>query len=269
MPRLNAYLADRYVIASSVNNGVFKLFQIAFSKKDGSIFVTFPYLKGCAGRLGSIVLPKGQSVFKNLTIDKDFPVTSHLVKYSHHPSGQAHFSLTGKVKTSIKRNSVPLSEIGGHIFTIKAQGFSKFAILEKNKKPTKSRGIVVFPYEEKATQSLQFVCHIYAESELAKIVNHKTNSPWSRMYLPNNRIAYTIPIATPFFHNNERRYLLISAERTDYFCTSQEEGISFMGGFDSESLVNDYSKDSGFLLMCINPIDNFSDIVKKFGTIDL
>lgn len=43
-------------------------------------------------------------------------VTSHLVKYAHHPDGEAHFSQTGKVLTQVRRRAMPLDGIEGHCF---------------------------------------------------------------------------------------------------------------------------------------------------------
>jgi hypothetical protein len=49
-------------------------------------------------------------------------VTSHLVKYSHHPDGRAHFSQTGKIFTEIKKQSIALETQHGHMFSLLIQG---------------------------------------------------------------------------------------------------------------------------------------------------
>ena len=269
VPRLNAYSAGRYVIAARVGNRKCKLFQIAFSKKDGSLFVTFPYLKGCIGRVGEITLPAGQNYFENFRITDEFPVTSHLVKYSHHPSGQAHFSLTGKVRTSILTESVPLSEVNGHLFTVRFQGFEHFAALEAKKRATKARGIVEFPFDGAETPSIKIVCHWYSEREVARVVQHKNDSPWGIMLLPEGRKAITIPLLTPYSHEGERRYLLLGAERDEKPFSNEEKGIAFVGGFDPESVVFDYSVASKYLMMFLVESENFAELIEKFGTIDL
>lgn len=108
MGNINVVSAERYVVVAETDCGHRKIFQILFSKKDGSLFVTFPYLKGCSARVGTLVMPKGVGYHEQFHVGKDFPVSAHLVKYSHHPSGQAHFSLTGKVRTTIKKDSMRL-----------------------------------------------------------------------------------------------------------------------------------------------------------------
>jgi hypothetical protein len=61
----------------------------------------------------------------------------------------------------------------------------------------------------------------------------------------------------------------LSAERAGHAFTNIEQGISFMGGFDPEDIVFDYSKDTSFLLMFIHELVNFNELVESVGTIDL
>lgn len=269
MPRIKVYNADRYVVAANVNANRCKLFQIAFGKRDGSLFVTFPYLKDCIGRVGEITLPSGSNFHKQFKIQDEFPVTSHLVKYSHHPSGDAHFSLTGKVKTSVRTKSVPLSKVSGHIFTVRFQGFHYFSQLESLKKATAKRGIVEFPFETKFTSSIKIVCHWYSEAELTRFVPPKMENPWFVLPLPEGRKAVAIILAAPNAYEGERRYLLLGAERDVEPLNGEEKGISFMGGFDSEKKVFDYTDETRFLLMFISESKNITELVAKYGTIDL
>jgi hypothetical protein len=269
MPAVNVYCADRYVIAANINGINHKIFQIAFSPSDASIYVTFPYLKGCLGRLGVVNLPRGQRTCKKLTVGHDFPVTSHLVKYSHHPSGQAHFSLTGKVKTSIKKQSVPLLAASGHIFTANFQGIHFFKELEANKKATNKRGIVNFAFDNKEISSIKFVCHIYSEQELGKRVSHNLKSPWTLVCLPSGEKCIGVPLATPVHSDGQRRFLFLAAQATEPSLTGIEKGISFMGGFDQESTVFNHELQTTFLMMFVHNSGDFEDLALKFGTIDL
>lgn len=270
MSRVNVYASDRYVIAASVNGISYKLFQITFAKSDSSLFIIFPYLKGCGGRLGVVTIPKGSNYFKIFNVGKDFPVTSHLVKYSHHPSGQAHFSLSGKVLTDVRKKSVPLSLANGHIFTAIFQGLSHFEIVKENEKATEKRGIVPFHFIGKNIQSIKFVCHFYSEKELRIRVKHFDETPWTKVMLPNGKFSVGIPLSTPFYFEGERRYLFLGAEYLGYpFATNIDRSITFMGGFDPENVVFDYTHDSSFLMMFIHDLDNINKLAKMFGTIDL
>jgi len=216
-----------------------------------------------------VKLPAGKGAFEKLTVGENFPVTSHLVKYSHHPSGQAHFSLTGKVRTSIKKQSVPLHVVSGHIFTATFQGIHFFKALEENKKATSKRGIVPFAFDETEISSIKFVCHIYSEQELGKRVSHKLKSPWTLVHLPSGEKCIGIPLATPIHIDGQRRFLFLAAQATEPSLTGQDKGISFMGGFDQESTVFNHSSETEFLMMFIHESKNLEDLSLKFGTIDL
>ncbi len=270
MPKLNIYDANRYVIAANLQKNKVKLFQINFSKKDGSLFLMFPYLKGCPCRIGEIRLQKGIAVFENIRVGDNFPVSSHQVKYAHHTSGQAHFSLTGKVRNEIKTRSVALSETYGHIFTAVFQGLQSFDQLEAHKPATKSRGVVPFPFDAKPVECVKIVGFIYSESELVKrAFFDKPGSPWFKMISPNGQVKVGIVLNTTITHNGEKRYLLLAASRESRQITNKDRGIIFTGGFDSEDHVNDYSKESSLLMMFVNDSANFAEIAKEFGTIDL
>ena len=56
--------------------------------------------------------------------DPTYRITSHLVKYSHHVDGRAHFSQGGKILTAIKRQSMALDKQYGHIFSLLVQGLN-------------------------------------------------------------------------------------------------------------------------------------------------
>jgi hypothetical protein len=155
------------------------------------------------------------------------------------------------------------------LFTARFQGFEHFAELEAKKKATKARGIVEFPFDEAETSSIKIVCHWYSEREVAKVVQHKNESPWGILSLPEGRRAITIPLLTPYSHDEERRYLLLGAERDEKPFSDEEKGIAFIGGFDPESVVFDYSVASKFLLMFITESENLAELVEKFDTIDL
>lgn len=269
MNNINVISAERYVVVAETDCGDRKLFQILFSKKDGSLFVTFPYLKGFSVRVGTVLMPAGIGYHEQFCVGKNFPVSAHLVKYSHHPSGQAHFSLTNKVRTAIRKDSVPLSKLVGHIFTVRVQGFSHFEKLEKSKVPLRERMVIPFSFAEKDLESLKFVCHYYAESELKKRFRHYDGSPWTRVDLPGGAVAVGIALTTPFFFEGQRRYLFLGAERAKYAFNGIGAGISFMGGFDDEETVLDLEKESSCLMMFAHNIDNYTELVETVGTIDL
>src|SRR6185312_17179649 len=59
----------------------YQICQITFSKKDGSIFVSFPYLAETAGVLSIAKFPDHQSGSVTLSFGEEARSTSHLAKY--------------------------------------------------------------------------------------------------------------------------------------------------------------------------------------------
>jgi hypothetical protein len=267
--RINAYTAERYVIAcKSASIGV-KLFQIAFAKSDASMFVTFPYYSDGLGRLGIVKLNPSMTYPTDLTVGESFPVTAHNVKYTHHPSGQAHFSLSGKVRTIIKKTSTKLQNSSGHIFTILIQGIEFFETLKSTDQGKLKRGVVPFSLNINSTKAVKFVAHWYSQSELAKRGNFSDNSPWFKSITPNGETSIAIALTTPYVHNEEPYFLLLSFYEIARITEDQEVFFSFLGGFDLPDVVFDHSVESS-LLMCIYPAyGDFEQLAREFGSIDL
>lgn len=254
MRRVKAYLAERYVIAVRTTNGARKLFQIVPSKNDGSLYITFPYYRHGGGQMGEVQLDANETYPSGLTVGDGFSVSTHYVKYSHHPSGLAQFSLSGKVKSSVRKASVPLSSASGHIFTFMVQGLDKFDVKKPEEKGKPKRGLVEFGLDCDLSQSLKFVGHYYSERELASRATFNADTPWIMAVTPDGKSLMGLALATSYFHNGERRYLMLTGEKVPQIAESQEVFISFMGGFDPHNVAFDHNVPTSFL-MFIYPID--------------
>jgi hypothetical protein len=103
-----------------------QLCQVIFDKRLASIFVQFPYFPdtpGIVSRAQVRVGPEGSSV---VDLKEGGAVSSHRVKYSHPPDGNAHFSQDGKILSTVRKPSLPLAGSGGHIFELHAYDISQF-----------------------------------------------------------------------------------------------------------------------------------------------
>ena len=118
---LRVFKSKRFVVSVKLRERRYKILQIMFSKRDGSIYINFPYYSDTRGLISLVTYP-GDISTTHLRLEPGGRVTSHLVKYSHHQDGRAHFSQDGKIKTEVKKMSVPLTEINGHFFTVQIQG---------------------------------------------------------------------------------------------------------------------------------------------------
>jgi hypothetical protein len=122
---VDAIRSSRIVAVINTSQLRVKAFQIIFSE-DGSFFINFPYFRHRIGLLCASALPADGKRQTDINLEQGGKVASHLVKYSHHPDGRAHFSQTGKIITAVKRQSIPLDAQNGHIFTLHIQGLAAF-----------------------------------------------------------------------------------------------------------------------------------------------
>ena len=130
----------RYVAAArtTVTVGSFdaeyQICQITFSKKDGSIFVSFPYLPETSGLLSIAKFPEDQTGPVTLSFGEEARSTSHLAKYSHHPDGAVLFSQDGKIRSEVRRQSFRLDGPLGHLFQLHVYGPSGFTVFDRSRR---------------------------------------------------------------------------------------------------------------------------------------
>jgi hypothetical protein len=103
-----------------------KLAKIFFSRRDGSVYLDFPYFERSDGIVAHVRLPAGLQYPRDISLVEGGKITSHLVKYAHHRDGEAHFSQTGRVVTLVRKKATPLNSYSGHLFTIQIQGLDGF-----------------------------------------------------------------------------------------------------------------------------------------------
>jgi hypothetical protein len=164
---------ERCVISVEVDGTKYKLLQIMFGK-DGSLFVNFPYFKHKEGLTSLATVPANISYPTNVELNPGGKATTHLVKYSHHPDGRAHFSQDGRVRSTIRKQSVPLTYTKEqHIFTIKLQDLSGFEISESkvvNKKSAIKRTEVNIKIHNTEPEALKIVGRWYPKNDIARRV---------------------------------------------------------------------------------------------------
>jgi len=258
--RINVYSAKRYVVAAKTNHGRRKLFQIVCSAKDGSIFITFPYYREGGGIMGEAQVSRTLTYPASLTVGDSFSASTHYVKYSHHPSGRAHFSLDGKVTTTVKREAVPLSRASGHLFTFMVQGLDRFDPMEDKDLGTSDRGVVEFNLSDEPTTALKFVGHLYSQTELGKRAVHEDETPWTACLTPDGRRLMGIPLATGYRHEGEPRFLMLTGERIARVSEDSEVFLTFLGGFDPPEIAFNHNQDTGFLMLIYPAFKSLSDL---------
>jgi len=239
-----------------------KVFQIAFGS-DGSLFVTFPYFRHRTGILSATAIPAGHNK-TDINLEQGGKVTSHKVKYSHHPSGQALFSQTGRIKSTIRRQSIPLDEQEGHIFSLIFQGLHAFDGAHPLKDSLSSPKRAVIEFSLDSVEALKIVGRWYDVNKLRHSVPNASIGPISSMVDPTGAITVGIFTASP--HQNTKYVLAINCVQIPRL-NCEPEVFTFCGGFDAPEIMTDPTKQGGFLAF-IYPISEVENLRDKIGSVD-
>lgn len=266
---LRRFQSERFIFTVQTNNVRHKICQVFFGKSDGTIYVTFSYFDTKEG-IASIGTHTPFLTSSNINLETSGKVTSHPVKYAHHPDGEAHFSQDGKVKTLIRKQAVALQEVEGHIFTFHAQGLSHFDIdaTETDHQPKLNRTILNFDFKDKNPKAIKIVGRWYGWKEMINRAQGKFMGPKVHGQTPDGKTFPMFLIGPPKDWPMEKHFLSISCQEINILDKEQEALMLFVGGFDKPSIINDLGQSSSFL--CISyPASNYEDLLRRIGSIDL
>jgi hypothetical protein len=131
--RLKIYAAAEATVVVGNSAGWHQLCLMGFAA-DGSFYVTWPYLNVSDGIVAEITFPEVERPGPvNVSLAEHGRFTSQRVKYSHHRSGFAQFSLSGRVRNDIRRFAFPLTGPIGHLFHLQCHFPRAFKTLERLK----------------------------------------------------------------------------------------------------------------------------------------
>jgi hypothetical protein len=278
---ITSFFSKRYVISIQEFDNIYKTFQIIFDKK-GSIFINFPYYLQRRGSIGLVTIPGNSKFPITLNLGPTVKVTSNLVKYSHHPDGNAHFSQSGKIFTTIRKKSVPLKNLNGHLFTLLIQGFKDFEKYDPKKDGNKSalkRKNVILKLNGQEPESIKIVGRLFTRQYFQSLLNkpqedprflHPKGEPVIRHRIQKNVYQYCGWILCPPQNEGYEDYILIiSYKEVPKMNKDSYSGLTFVGGFDSKVITRNHSLDTTFLSF-IYPIpeERFEILKKEIGCLD-
>lgn len=257
----------------SIGDKKHKIFQI-ISGKDGSIYITFPYYKHTKGLVSIVKFPKGNRKKDNISLvdnGSKGKVTSHLIKVSHHVSGQTNISLSGKVFTIIKKTSLELKKDSGHLFTVQFQGLEDF---EELKKVENAYIYKYFIVNDKNFDAFKIVGFWYTPAEFMKrlhdidyktLINGKYDSIKMTSSMGYNGMTYIIKSDTEATKNYWLCLYCVPLEKID---KNNYSVLTFLGGFDKPEIANNIDLDTYFIGM-IYPAENYDELKERIGSIDI
>ena len=262
-----AFRSERVIVTIQSGIDRYKVLQIFFGR-DRSLFVNFPYFRHRSGILATGTIPANRQNMSQVNLEIGGKVSSHLVKYSHHPDGRAHFSQDGKVRTEVKRQSLPLDSHRGHIFSVLIQGLTAFDKANETKDAGTSPKRTTINFQMPSApdpEAIKLVGRWFPVSgfPLSGTDGSKIG-PVVPTKDPNGRVQNGFLIASPF--SNAEHVLVLTCEpipRVD----QSPEALIFYGGFDSREVMDDLTKEAGFLAF-IYPVSNADDLKRRIGTID-
>jgi len=245
----------------------YKALQIVFAA-DGGFFVTFPYFRHRTGLLSKATIPANGRNESMVSLEHGGKISSHLVKYSHHPDGEAHFSGDGKIRTEVRRRSVALGELKGHIFTAVLQGLGGFVrAIKKRDEQSVSPGRTVLTFDigsDDRDVALKFVGRWFHVDAINPSDALLTTGPMVVTKDRDGQLRAGAVLASPLA--DTEHVLIVTCEEIPRL-GPQPEMLLFYGGFDAPAIMNDTSREAGFLAFRY-PVDEPEELRLRLGTVD-
>lgn len=249
----------KFDVVAGAEGHYHRLFKVRF-RRDGSIFVIFPGFVSTSGILCRATMPAGGTGTKQLSLKENGKVTNHLVKFTHHPDGQAHFSQQGKIKTEIQRMSVSLAEQRGHLFTVQVQALNSFPRRESPRKDQLTLNI------EGDMRSLKIVGWRWPVSSLRTTENPSPTKKIGGMLLGDGPKGGLF-VCPPDGYRFDDYFLFLSFEEIPWLSEDKTPHLIFIGGFDEGEIAYDHSRDSEFLALSY-PCSDPESLANSIGTVD-
>lgn len=270
MTEIPCFKAEKFTITISTRLGRYKVLKLIFHKRDGSIFLSFPYFRNSKGIVSIGTIPRGVSKV-DVNLQNKGKVTSHLVKYSHHPDGTVLFSQDRRIFSKIKKKSKPLHNNPGHIFTIQLQDLYGFEILEQypnNDNQTDREHILNFHFNNGEPEAIKLLGYWHTKQYVLSEQNGQITKPGAPIIDKSGKVRMGFLISPLDNNPSSHSLLMLMIEAIPRLIREAGSHITFIGGFDPIDVVNDLSSDASFLAFKY-PADNFEKVKNAIGSIDI
>lgn len=268
---LRFFAAETTTLAVGDHTSEHKIVQLKFSKRDGSVFVSFPYLEAGSGILSEAKFTSPPPGRVTASFGEAARTTSHLAKFSHHPDGRVLFSQDGRVLSEVRRQSFPLDGPIGHVFQLHAYEPRAFARLDDQRKTDRLYLRNVF------TDDLPRAISVHAEWRRKKDVV-ATISPPGRPSGPRSDIIQRSTGAefTAFFLGQPTGFplqdhlLMLSVSAAPVLPERSSPGLIFLGGYDPhEQLSGAPPVQHTGCLIAFYPATGLEQLAERCKSVDL
>ncbi len=254
------------------NTRTWKLLKFGFYAQEAGLWIQFPYfLRESKGLLSILTHPGGQAEW---TVDTTAraKTTSQLVKYSHHASGEAKFSQTGRVCNHIRRQSVPPSAGDGQLCVVQLQGLDYFAqelvfkpdpeLSEERTDRSVTIGIDHVP------EALRFSFHSYTRADIAARATESEVGPFVRAQRPDGSVEQAILVSGRTGAPAGDLCLVVAIGEMERYSRKAPTHIQLLGGLDPSSVVCDLTRPASALALAY-PLEEYEDLTALVGSVDI
>jgi len=260
---LRRFSAEKYVVELLIDGKARKICQIIFRKRDGSIFINMPYFSKTNGLISCGTIPNN-AIGTKVDFAENGKITTHRIKYSHHPDGEAHFSQDGHVKTIVRKRSTPLKILNHHLFTIIIKGLEDYEEdINRKKKNVFQLKFVI----EKLQSSYKIVGRWYDVRHFIDISEIKDIKPKITAMTPDGEISNGFLIGPPKGWPLWDHVLCLTCKEQKME-SDRESSMIFIGGFQEER--NDFGLYPSLSFLCaMYPAMDIEALRRRIGSIDL
>lgn len=264
--RLRVFVAPTATISFGVRDDYRQLCQIGYGS-DGSIRVAWPYVAVKEGIVSEIAMP-GDGTSHNVELHERGRFTSQLVKFSHHTSGRAQFSLTGKVRSEVGRQSFRLDGPIGRVFELTIVFPAAFKPLPRLKK---DRLYVNFTGKTEFPDALQIRGEWRRKSETVAAAHSRSGSigpATMRLHKPTGELAPVAFLSPPLECSIKDHLMFVTCHPISLPSGVDKPGIIFMGAFEPHEGAAPSAETVRFLTAMF-PTTSTEEVRRAVGTIDL
>lgn len=213
-----------------------------------------------------LCFPDGRGLPTTVNFGQEASLTSHLVKFVHHPDGEVHFSQDGKVLTKIRRKSFRLNGPIGHLFQMSAFDLAGFETLSDRDLKLKRPSIEFF--YDRLPPAVSITADWTRKAMYQRVIERSGGGAagpvLSLVDATGNQRSDSVAIAPPSRGRRSDHVLSLTCE-----AATRPEGIKapmiiFVGGWDPHEVVSASEKPTHTgALFCMYPVD--SEVLQAAG----
>lgn len=231
-----------------------RILKIGF-RRDGSILVMFPGLSNQMGIVAHAVFDAPRIGIQRCKLAESGRTTSHLVKYTHHSDGHAHFSQDGKVRTEVRKQAEDLVQQEGHLFSVHVAGVHSYKTID-----AKGNRTTVALTDADDLRAFTLICTRH------KFEEEQASDPQGFIQRDGTHLRGYFLRAPRDFRLSDHA-LFLRVDHVQAFRDPDQTALFFIGGFDSRRVTASTESPTS-VLVAMYPCTNTEHLVGHVPSID-